>query len=438
MKEGSKQGDVVRPSGQSASGKASSTSADSISSDEAAVAAAASSSLGGLDDEIQALIKAKNFKGFGHHCQVFFYQDDSLKACRYYRSAYQCLYPNNMGLSDSRFRYNMNELWPGLFVGEGPSNKEKLQLLFHDLTCVYPERKFHRNKIKITQIIALGPPSEKRKLKFYNYMINKNPIEEVPGVYKKYIINYKNPDTSETHKVQVTHFHTIQDFKTFKITEPFLEELRKIILNVSNMIPIFVHCSAGLGRSATFVAAILMVLLNKLIHVSQKSTEGLRAGDASSVPEPLVDFQVLAKNVGAQFFIGHSSVEEKPASKIYTYIWLLFNVIRPGSIQTQDQMCNAIKLAQALCRRLPDSVQIDPAKFDILPILLKMVSSAHLEERMELQTTYDSGIWGSGTSSADGPVGSRSSSPANFDDDDEDAAEEDSAEEGAAAALGGH
>lgn len=107
--------------------------------------------------------------------------------------------------------------------------------------------------------VKYWPPAEgKDKIVYGDFEVMKRNEEEVPSCYTLTQLSIKNMQTQEVKYVDHFWYTSWPDFGIPKVAEPILK-LREAVdqrrrSGPSNTGPVVVHCSAGLGRSGTFIA----------------------------------------------------------------------------------------------------------------------------------------------------------------------------------------
>jgi len=223
--------------------------------------------------------------------------------------------------------YNANELTTNIWIGEGPYKNGSSERVY-DNHLRFCHSILQNRKIKFTTIVAIGPsiglsagPSNKPKVNFTSYF---NPLGEKRKTQQHYQFITKpiNTEQADFHlysmglkrkgifqkELALAHLPQMEDMKILETSDQLIYQLI-LLANKSKNEAIFIHCSAGLGRSGTLALALTLFLRH----------------------EELSKIDDLDKLVGT-----------------IVSIWNDFNKIRPGTIQTSAQLTNALQIADEM------------------------------------------------------------------------------------------
>lgn len=213
--------------------------------------------------------------------------------------------------------YNANRIGSNIYTGEGP---------YKDTSFGYDnmERFFDQvvtGKVDFQQIVAIGPfyNRESERFNFTDYLKNatygnfevkakRSIVSDDLDVIHLTVKQANETRTIPTKTIEVLHLKTMQDFNTLKLDNSFIIAKLLKLQELSNTSPIFMHCSAGLGRAGTVALALL--LYRRFDELTQMD-------------------------------------ETQRANEIFKF-WDDMNQKRPGTVQTEDQLINAIKITDAM------------------------------------------------------------------------------------------
>lgn len=216
--------------------------------------------------------------------------------------------------------YNANELTPNIWVGEGPYKEENRG---YNNILRFCHSILQNRKIIFTTVVAIGPSYEvaRDRTNFFNYLrhdgpqsttqdhyrFTTNPIDIMQADYHLYTMQLTRKKIL-TKELALVHLPKMQDMRTLETSEQLIYQLI-LLADKSKNEAIFIHCSAGLGRSGTIAFALTLFLR----HEELSKIDDKRA-------------------------LVHDIVS----------IWDEFNQKRPGTIQTAEQLGNALEIADKM------------------------------------------------------------------------------------------
>ncbi len=245
------------------------------------------------------------------------------------RSSEYCRYPRMYALRDERMpAYNANQVYPGIWTGEGPAKIVSDGVRYDNVLRFFQGILFNEH-IAFTHIVALGPEFDPigEGPSFYPYF--RNCIEEkdrheisLDEAYSlkssktelqcldftTYHLKARN-DQGEKKQIGLTHFQNMLDMGRLHAS-PFIVARLLWLAECIKQETVFIHCSAGLGRSGTITYALM--LFHDYMHLNRCNEDDL-------VLELFARFNTL-------------------------------NKARPGSIQNSYQLKNALDIAEAMHR----------------------------------------------------------------------------------------
>lgn len=229
--------------------------------------------------------------------------------------------------------YNANEIAANIWIGEGPYRNTLSENGNYNNIPRFCHSILRNSKICFTTVVALGPSCGKNRVNFTPYLSpNLNPDQSETKTLSRtttkgrYCITTKPIETEQddfhlysmklTRKeifqkeLALVHLPQMQDMGTLETSEQLIHQLI-LLANKSKEEAIFIHCSAGLGRSGTIALALTLFLrYEELSKINNKNT--------------LVDAIVS--------------------------LWDKFNEIRPGTIQNAEQLGNALQIADEMSK----------------------------------------------------------------------------------------
>lgn len=211
--------------------------------------------------------------------------------------------------------YNANDLYAGkIWIGEGPYYSQRYKNTKGFLKDIALNQEVH-----FQHVLALGPVADNEKVNFINYM--QDGISYSHYKLTSTAVNVENPElhcyqldvrkrkSSKANTLSLTHLPLMEDMKTLDLKPSIVGRLLGLADAVFNHDQVlFIHCSAGLGRSGTLALALI------LFHKYQE----------------LIELSV-----------------KKKETTVFN-IWNELNRKRPATVVKQQQLGNALQIADAM------------------------------------------------------------------------------------------
>jgi protein tyrosine phosphatase len=288
-----------------------------------------------LTPEVYTLMQATDRQAAGARPK-----ESVIKLAEHYRH-------RNVPALAGHYRYNANTLLPGVYVGEGPKNQQSLGWMFGMLFDA---------QNPIATIIAIGAAIEERKgrtiSKYFPYfseevgtcdddkghkkytwkivrneatLCDKQTIDDVSTdivCYMLHVIQSDIDGRQQEKNITLYHFPHWRDHCAFEMQEDARTCVTKLF-TAAPQHPIFIHCSAGVGRSGTL--AFPFYCQATWLHPTKVKA--------------IVKLSSAAQNT-------ENDMERAIAEKIIEKLITVRDEIRPGLIRSKDQ------LQQALCETM--------------------------------------------------------------------------------------
>lgn len=202
--------------------------------------------------------------------------------------------------------YNVNRILPGIFVGEGPY-RTSFSNTFDEMSTMLVD-------FGIKTVIAIGPPREADRSKFYDYT-NGQGKEGQP-------FKVQMEQGGEFSCYHLSDWYDKSACKNLLQLESALDIMRR----ASEQDPIFIHCSAGLGRSG-----VLATILYLPCYLKQNLS-------AEIITKLENDVELTAD-------------EKERLATVIAQGLIHLRQIRPGLIQTEQQLGQAIDMGLCELKR---------------------------------------------------------------------------------------
>ena len=202
--------------------------------------------------------------------------------------------------------YNANRILPGIWVGEGPKGNDYFNT-FNDMAAMLVD-------FRVNTVIAVGPSQEGKHAKFYDYIKDQGKDGW--------------PFAVQTENAGAFFCYHLNDWHDQKPCHNLsqLESALEIMRNANEQNPIFIHCSAGLGRSGV-LATILYLPRYLKEHLPAEIITKLENDLELTMDEKDTLATVIAEGV------------------------IELRTIRPGLIRTEQQLAQAIDMGLSELKR---------------------------------------------------------------------------------------